>query len=408
MPQLQFASQAYQARSQQLLSQQAINCFTEPTPKEAKTQTPLYGIPGLSLFSRMGNGPILGLHVMGETLFILSGPQLWAIPYSLILETAPGSPVTATFIGTTTLGGLASMADNSRQLVMVDGSAGWIYQIGGLNQVTMTTEVAGATTIPANVTGTITSGDLLLVELDDGSVFQTTAASTVGSFDAEIILTDALPSQLSAGGIIIDPVNVLGAINPLSAYQPAATVRYFDGYFVLNATGSRQFFISGINDGTQYSGLDFATASAGSDQVVAVEIWHEQLILLCERHSEVWWDAGNVAFPFQRYDAALIARGLPSAAPYCVCSEDNTYFWMGDDGIFYRLDNYAPKRVSTYAMETAWAKYPLRFTDASCFVLDQEGHKFVIINFPSGNATWCYDISSGLWHQRESFGTAWV
>jgi hypothetical protein len=185
-------------------------------------------------------------------------------------------------------------------------------------------------------------------------------------------------------------------------------VRYFDGYFVFNATGTRQFFLSGINDGTQYSGLDFATASAGSDMLVSVEIWHEQLILLCERHSEVWWDAGNVAFPFQRYDAALIARGIPSNAPYAVCSEDNTYFWMGDDGIFYRLDNYAPKRISTFAMETAWAKYPLRFTDASCFVLDQEGHKFIIVNFPSGNATWVYDISSDLWHQRISYGTAWV
>jgi hypothetical protein len=408
MPQVQWATQAYQARSPQLLSQQAINCFTEPTPKEGKTTTALYGIPGLTLFSRMGNGPILGLHVMNVNLYILSGPELWTIPYSTILATAPGSPIAAEFIGTTSLGGLASMADNTRQLVMVDGSARWIYQLGGLNQVTTTTETAGATSIPANITGTITSGDTLLLEMDDGSLFTTTAAGTVDSFDTAIPLNNALPSQLSAGGIIIDPANQLGPINPTSAFQAASTVRYFDGYFVFNATGTRQFFLSGINDGTQYSGLDFATASAGSDMLVSVEIWHEQLILLCERHSEVWWDAGNVAFPFQRYDAALIARGIPSNAPYAVCSEDNTYFWMGDDGIFYRLDNYAPKRISTFAMETAWAKYPLRFTDASCFVLDQEGHKFIIVNFPSGNATWVYDISSDLWHQRISYGTAWV
>jgi hypothetical protein len=113
-----------------------------------------------------------------------------------------------------------------------------------------------------------------------------------------------------------------------------------------------------------------------------------------------------VTFPFQRYDAALIARGLASAL--CVCSEDNTVFWMGEDGLFYRLNGFNPQRISTFAMENAWAQYPLRFTDASCFVLDQEGHKFVIINFPSGNATWAYDISTTLWAQRESNGTAWV
>lgn len=407
MAEVSWAGQAYQARSTQLLSQQAINCFVEPTPKEGKTQMPLYGIPGLRLFSRMGNGPILGLHIMVNGLYILSGPQLWVVAYETFLSTPPGSPVPAYFIGTTALGGLTSMADNGYQLVMVDGSAGWIHQPGGLNQVTTVTASAGNTFIFANITGTINAGDPLYVPLDDGTVLVTTAAGGSGSTDPGLTLTDPLPSQLSAGGVILDPLNVLAEITD-PAFTPASTVRYFDGYFVFSATNTRQFFISSINDGTQYSLIDYATATAGSDTLVAVEVWHEQLLLLCERHTEVWWDSGNVAFPFQRYDAALIARGLPGGAPYCVCSEDNTVFWMGDDGIFYRLDNYAPKRLSTFAMEHAWARYPLRFTDASCFVLDQEGHKFVIINFPSGSATWAYDISSGLWAQRISYGTAWV
>lgn len=37
MADLQFAAQAYQTRSTQLLSQQCINAFVEPTPKEGKT-----------------------------------------------------------------------------------------------------------------------------------------------------------------------------------------------------------------------------------------------------------------------------------------------------------------------------------------------------------------------------------
>lgn len=398
MAELQFAAQAYTTRSTQLLSQDCINAFVEPTPREGKTVSPVYGTPGLTLFSRQGNGPILGMHVwdLRDTLYVVSSNQLFAVNEF-------GS---ATLIGNTTLGsGLVSMADNGTQMIMVDGSAGWIYQPSGLNIVTTTTEGAGATVIPANITGTITSGDTLLVSLDSGAVWQTTSATTVHSTDTAVTLSSGLPGTLTAGAIITDPSNVLGEITA-PAYQPAATVQYFDGYFVLEAAGTRQFFISGLNDGTQYSALDFATASANSDTVKAVVVYHEQLLVFCAFHTEVWWDVGNVNFPFQRYDAALIARGLIAA--YAVCSEDNTVFWMGDDGVFYRLEGFIPKRISTFATEHAWANYPNKYLDASCFVLNQEGHKFIIINFPSAPATWCYDISSGLWHRRVSWGTAWV
>lgn len=399
MPEIQFASQAYQTRAAQLLAQQCINAFVEPTPKEGKTQLPVYGIPGLTLFSRQGGGPILGMHVFDliDLLFVMSGPELWSV-------TDQGTP---TLIGTTNLGGsLVSMADNGQQLVMVDGSAGWIYQPGGLNIVSTVTANAGDTDIAVNLTGGVGDGDTLIIPLDNGATFTTTSSQdTAPGQPTTLGLNDPLPSIVTAGALIKDPALVLAQINA-PAFKPASTVQYFDGYFVFDAAGTRQFFISSINDGTQYSDLDFATATASSDVVKAVLVYHEQLLIFCTYHTEVWWDTGNVNFPFQRYDAALIARGL--ANPWCVTSEDNTVFWMGDDGIFYRLNGFVPERVSTFAMEHAWAQYPNKFLDSSCFTLDQEGHKFIIVNFPSGPATWCYDISTKLWHERVSWGTQWV
>lgn len=389
-----------------MLSQQCINAFVEPTPKQGKTTMPVYGTPGLSLFARMGNGPVPGMHIMGENLYLISDQDLFTIAWSDVLATPSGEVVPATHIGSTTLGGLSiSMADNGAQLVMVDGNVGWIYQPGGLNQVTTATQVAGATFVEANIIGSIASGDTLSITLDNGSIFTTTSTADVGPLDLGIAFADPLPSILTAGAIIIDPSVALAQITA-PAFMPASTVRYFDGYFVLNANGGRQFFLSSINDGTQYSGLDFATASSGSDHVIAVEVYHEQILVMCRTYTEVWWDAGIASFPFQRYDAAQIVRGL--AAPYAICSEDSTAFFMGDDGNFYRLEGFIPKRISTFAMEHAWAQYPLKYLDASCFVLDQEGHKFVVVNFPSGEATWCYDVGSNLWAQRESWGTRWV
>ena len=405
MAQLQFAAQAYQARSPQLLKQQCINAFVETSPKEAKTPVPVYGSPGTSLFAGMGTstGPILGMHVMGDNLYAVSGNQLFQVTKQDTLNAInAGVPAASTLLGTTSFGGaLLSMADNTRQLVMVDGSVGWVYQPGGLNQVTTATANAGDITIPANITGTITAGDTLNIPLDSGATFTTTAASTVMGASSAIVLSAPLPATVTTGAIVVDPANTLGQITA-AAFKPASTVAFMDGYFCFDAAGTREWFISGLNDGTQYSGLDFAEASASSSNVRRVMVYHEQVLIFTETTIEVWWDTGNVSFPFQRYDAALIARGI--AAPLAACAEDNSVFWLGEDGVFYRLAGFAGQRVSTFAMEHAWAQYPLRYLDASCFVLDQEGHKFIVLNFPSGDATWVYDIAVGLWHQRESQG----
>lgn len=395
----QFAAHAYQARATQLLAQQCINAFVEISPKEAKTQVPIFGIPGLKKFSRLGRGPINGLWVMGDLLYALSGNVLFSVTDEGI----------ATRIGATSLGGICSMADNGRQLVMVDGGGGWIYQPGGVNQVTTATVSPTSThpdQIPANVTGRITSGDTLIIPLDNGSNFTTTAAADADQTSLFILLAAPVPSQVSAGAVIIDPAVTLAQILA-PAFHAADTVVYMDGYFIFNASGTRQFFLSAINDGTQYSGLDFATATANTGFVLAVVNFHEQLLIFTSKQStEVWYNSGAAAFPFQRYDGVYIARGLSNSL--ATVNEDNTVFWMGDDGIFYRMDGFVPVRVSDFAMEHQWAQYPLRFRDMTGFVLDQEGHKFVVCQFASGQATWVYDISTKLWHQRQSQGNPWV
>jgi hypothetical protein len=400
MPALQFAAQSYQARSLPLDAQRCVNMFVERSPGDAKTQVPVFAAPGLVQFSRVGAGPIFGLHVMADALYCVSGNQLWSI-------SANGA---ATLIGTTSLGAIVSMADNATQLVMVDGSSGWIYQIGGLNQVLTKTALKSATTIVVAQTGVLTAGDPIKVTLDSGVVFSTTISGTpVGVAGAlTITLATALPSQATSGAIAIDPNVVLGQITA-PAFIAANTVTYFDSYFCFDGAGTNTWFISNLGDGTQYQGLDFASAQADPDFVLALINYHEQLLIFGEKTIEVWYDSGAANFPFQRYDGAFIQRGL--ASPRAVVKEDNSVFWLGEDGIFYRLNGYQPVRISTFATEHAWAGYG-NLANTSAFVITIEGHKFIFLTFPQGPATWCYDISSGveqpLWHERVSWGSRWV
>jgi hypothetical protein len=210
------------------------------------------------------------------------------------------------------------------------------------------------------------------------------------------------------GAIAIDPLVVLGQITAPD-FLPANTVIYFDNYFITDRNLTNEWAISALGDGTQWSGLDVAQAQANADLVLAVVNYHEQLLIFGQKTVEVWYDSGAANFPFQRYDGAFVQRGL--AAPLALVQEDNTVFWLGEDGLFYRLVGYTPQRISTFAMETAWGQYET-ISNATAFVITIEGHKFIFLTFPDGPATWCYDISSGteepLWHERESWGSPWV
>ncbi len=91
------------------------------------------------------------------------------------------------------------------------------------------------------------------------------------------------------------------------------------------------------------------------------------------------------------------------AAAFSIAEDDNSIFWLGEDRIFYRADGYVPQRISQHAIEEALRKYQI-VSDACAFIYTMAGHKFYVVTFPAEDATWVYDITTGLWHERRSVG----
>lgn len=182
-------------------------------------------------------------------------------------------------------------------------------------------------------------------------------------------------------------------------FNPANTVTFFDSFMVFDWVDTNKFFISAPLDATDYDPLDFASAEVQPDLVIGVMNQLESLLIFGEHSIETWFDAGAVDFPFQRYDGATVERGC--IAPLSIIKEDNSVFFLGDDGMFYRLNGVLPVRVSTHAIEQEWATYDT-IEDAYAFSYTVGGHKFVTLSFASGDACWVYDIATGLWHERES------
>lgn len=184
-------------------------------------------------------------------------------------------------------------------------------------------------------------------------------------------------------------------------FPGAVTVGYIDGYFVFNEPDSQKFWKTELLDGTSVDPTEFASAEGAPDNLVSLIVDHLEVWLFGVNSVEVWYDAGTPDFPFARIQGAYIETGC--AAPYSVAKMDNSVFWLGKDargnGMVYRANGYTPQIISTHALSYAIGQYP-DISDAIAFTYQQEAHSFYVLIFPSGNATWVYDTTTGLWHER--------
>ena len=187
-------------------------------------------------------------------------------------------------------------------------------------------------------------------------------------------------------------------------FPGAVTVCYLDGYFVFNEPNSQKIWVSQLLDGSSIEPLDFASAEGSPDGVVAVINDHKELWVFGTDTTEVWYNAGLADFPLAPIQGAFNEVGCVAA--FSVVKLDNSIFWLGSDprgeGIVYRADGYTAKRVSTHAVEWQIQQYG-DISDAVAYSYQQEGHTFYVLNFPQANRTWCYDVSTGAWHERASF-----
>ena len=197
-------------------------------------------------------------------------------------------------------------------------------------------------------------------------------------------------SSTSAFGQITDP-----------DFPGALTVSYLDGYFVFIEPDSQTVWVTALNDPTSIDPLDFASAEGDPDNLVSSIVNQSQVWLFGTNSVEVWYNSGNADFPLQRIQGAFNEIGC--AATFSVAKLDNGLFWLGQDargtGMVYRANGYTGVRISTHAVEWQIQQYDT-ISDATAYTYQQDGHSFYVLNFPSANTTWVYDVATQAWHER--------
>lgn len=186
----------------------------------------------------------------------------------------------------------------------------------------------------------------------------------------------------------------------------ADIVTYQDGYFIFNKPGSQYFYCSDLNAIT-FNALNTAAKSGYPDNLIGHISCSQNLYLFGAQSTEVWADVGSTPCPFARIQGAMIQVGC--AAKFSIVRLQNAVYWLGGDetgsGIVYSMQGYQPQRISTPAIEKQILSVgSTNMSNARAWVYEQGGHVFYCLNVPGIAATWVYDVSTGLWHERTYTG----
>ena len=327
-------------------AQRRLNCFYDIRLDQDKHATIIRGTPGSVAALTLPTSPVRGWWVAVGVWYAVAGNTLYKI------YTVPGtSTLTSTALGTlSTSTGLVCMQDNGVQLMIVDGTAGYIYTI-----------VAGT--------------------------YYQTALNAAGSF-----------------GVVTDPNFPNGA----------TTVSFLNSRFLCEKSGTRQCYMScqdgsGIAyDGTRWTDATtslayYITKENASDVLNHVDVLNGTIVLWGTSTIEFWQDVGSSPQPYARINGATQTWGL--AAVNSVAFLNNTAYFLGQTqqgGMqVMALQGNTPVRISTSDIENLIASFTT-WTDATSLTYIVDGHPMYQLNFPTAQRSFMYDTLTQFWSELQT------
>lgn len=425
-----FIGPSYTLQSLNVECQRTMNMYPEinelGTGEEGEVAS-LVSTPGLLLLCTLPTGPVRGNYTD-------STGQLWAVGGNTLYQISSTWVASAVGILNTTSGAV-SFSDNGIELVVVDGPYGYSCVLG-----------LSASYLPPTYSSTVTNaGITTLVAGDDPSNFQ---QYFTGSTTETVVLPDATTMiqgngfnivNLSSGAVTVQTSggntiqvmtgntqlyvvcsNISGGTGTASwtwtystistntfsqiidpNFQGAAQVIYIDSTFVYNKPSSNEWYLGPENAVTPFDGTLVAEAESQPEDLVGLIELQENIWLLSGNHVEVWYDSGANDFPYTRIQGAVFEQGC--AAAFSIAKIQNQIFWLSQDetgqGVVYMAQGLQPKRISTFAIENEFSQLG-NLSGARAWVYQQNGHAFYCLNIPGATTTWCYDVATGMWHER--------
>ncbi len=183
------------------------------------------------------------------------------------------------------------------------------------------------------------------------------------------------------------------------SFVGGTTAAFVDGYLVFAQPAMNEWYISLVNQ-VAFNSLDFAQKTGAQDRLVALIAAKRYIYLFGQQTTEVWFDAGDTPFAFDRLPGIFIQYGCMSAGS--ISQMDGDVYWLAQspqgDAIIVRSKEFNAAQISTFALNDAMQKYP-DLNAATGFTYQFDGHLFYVLNFPVSDVTWQFDLSTSQWNQ---------
>ena len=391
------------SKSAVVTRQRRLNCYLEIRKDDDKSSIVAYGTPGLQLAfnaSTPQNSPARGLVGNDSALYEVAGDQVLSLSQT-------GQMLASAMLGT--ISGSVGMALNPTQLLIVDGSAGYIFTTSAV-AVVFTGDVAGGATSATLLSPWGSGSTSFPVTFSDGEIRQVTLTNNA---------TTATWSKPLTGNVTATASIASGSIISVGASFPngALTAAYCNGFFICEDPGTNQFFVSALNDGTNWPGLSFAAAVQAIDGIAAIDTLGGLLIIFTFGHIEFWQNVGGVPEPFQYIQNSATMYGIAAIFSRAHLGDSLVFLAHTGGGSFQNsagavqvcmIKGYTVQVISTSDIDNIIQVIAATSTiaDATAFSYQIDSHQFYQINFPSGNRSLLYDVTTNLWSEVQSGITA--
>lgn len=240
------------------------------------------------------------------------------------------------------------------------------------------------------------------------------AGERVSVADNGVVMTIVVPETGNgwfSDGSTVEP------ITDLDFAKPVRFVTYIDGTFTyVNDTEIFVGSVVNVNDGKDFEALDFGTAEIDPDPILSIRNIRNQLTAIGRHTIEVFGNAGDEGFPFQRITGANVGKG--TASRFGFTEFNDGYVYVGSNrqegnSVWYAIDNVRSK-ISTAPIDIIIGGLTkTEKENITLFTYSDGGNFFVCMELPT--TTFVYDLTASLvqkvpiWHERKSFNntTKW-
>lgn len=230
-----------------------------------------------------------------------------------------------------------------------------------------------------------------------------TSLGTIGSSPSRVMMTNngTQMTILTESGTAYYCTATAGSLTQITDgdFESSDSIATLDGYTIATKKEGRTFQFSDINATQTWQALNKQTVEADGSNIVRVAMNNLELWFFKETLIEVYYDSARPGYIFDRKEGVFIQKGC--AAKYSVASLDGGFFFLGSDRIVYMTNGYQLVPISTFPISQEIETYSV-VSDAYAFTYVLNGHKFYTITFPTQDVTWQYNITTQLWHERQS------